>query len=66
MSANAARSSHRIRKVQRRPSRSSRVMIGRPDFEPRTLCFFMADIGFGVRASLRHATDNVAWLLRLL
>ena len=47
-----SRSSQTIRRVQRRPSRSSSAMIGRPDVEPRTARFFMAEICFGINGSL--------------
>src|SRR5258708_5807261 len=55
-----SRSSQMIRKVQRRPSRSSSAMIGRPEREPRTAGFFGIAAGFAIKALLRNATDIVA------
>src|SRR5258708_23893853 len=42
------RNSQSIRKVQRRPNRSSSTMIGRPVREPRTAAFFTPDTRFGI------------------
>ena len=47
-----SRNSHRMRRLQRRPNRSSSAMIGRPDVEPRTLRFFMAEVCFGTESFL--------------
>ena len=56
-----SRSSHRIRKLQRRPRRSSRAMTGRPEREPRTRRVVVtAEACFGIEAPLRRATDSVA------
>jgi hypothetical protein len=49
-----SRSSQITRSAQRRPSRSSSAMIGRPVREPRTLRFFMAEAGFGMEAPLQR------------
>ena len=52
VSERSSRSSQTIRRLQRRPSRSSSAMIGRPDAEPRTVRFFMAEPCFGIGGSL--------------
>src|ERR1700730_15563567 len=60
-----SRRAQTIRKLQRRPNRSSNAMIGRADLEPRTARFFMAGGWFGTGGfpfcMFQHATDNVAW-----
>src|SRR5437762_1325340 len=46
------RSSQTMRSVQRRPSRSSRAMTGRPVLEPRTAVFLTTAAGFDIESPL--------------
>ena len=60
-----SRSSHNIRNVQRRPSKSSSTMIGRPVLEPRTARFaFTTCFAIKIPLADRYRICSVA--LRLL